>query len=169
MEDIIRTHEPGEEDESLAPGEAHQLHIGVERYRAPELLFKPYMTGSSEAGLSEVIGYVLSLFNDEDQLRLAGNIVLIGGLANLPGLQERVQTDLTSIRPFKSFSAVSVLPNASLSSWYGAKAWSYTDEFKESLITRQEYEELGAEYLKEHKSSNLYYRMPKEQIVDVDV
>ncbi|GJQ83179.1 Arp5 [Trypoxylus dichotomus] len=169
LEEIIRTHEPGEEDETFGPGEAHQLHIGVERYRAPELIFKPYMIGSCEAGLSEVIGYVLSLFSDEDQLRLAANIVLVGGLANLPGLKERVHSDLVSIRPFKSFSAVSVLPNSTLSSWYGAKMWSHTEEFKETLITRQEYDEFGGDYLKKHKSSNFYCPTPKEQILDVDI
>ncbi|KAI4458866.1 actin [Holotrichia oblita] len=146
LEEIIRTHEPSEEDDTFGPGEAHQLHIGVERYRAPELIFKPYMIGSSEAGLSEVIGYVLSLFNDDDQLRLASNIVLTGGPANLPGLQERVHSDLISIRPFKSFSAVSVLPNCTLSSWYGAKAWAHTDDFKKTLITKQDYDELGGDF-----------------------
>jgi actin-related protein 5 len=43
LDDIIRTHEPTELDETSNPGETHQLHVGVERYRAPELLFKPYM------------------------------------------------------------------------------------------------------------------------------
>ncbi|KAI4458875.1 actin [Holotrichia oblita] len=94
----------------------------------------------------EVIGYVLSLFNDDDQLRLASNIVLTGGPANLPGLQERVHSDLISIRPFKSFSAVSVLPNCTLSSWYGAKAWAHTDDFKKTLITKQDYDELGGDF-----------------------
>ncbi|KAK9695352.1 actin [Popillia japonica] len=169
LEEIIRTHEPSEEDDTFGPGEAHQLHIGVERYRAPELIFKPYMIGSSEAGLSEVIGYVLSLFNSDDQLRLASNIVLTGGLANLAGLQERVHSDLISIRPFKSFSAVSVLSNCTLSSWYGAKAWAHTDEFKKTLITRRDYDELGADYLRAHKSSNFYCPTPKEQLLDVDV
>lgn len=127
------------------------------------------MIGSAEAGLSEVIGYVLSLFDDEDQLKLAANIVLIGGLAHLQGLKERVQSDLISIRPFKSFSAVNILPNCSLSGWYGTKIWSQSEECQNTFITKQDYDELGGEYFKVHKSSNLYYPTPKEVIVDVDV
>ena len=56
FEEILRTHEPTEMGECSNPGETHQLHIGIEMIRGPELIFKPYMLGSQEAGLSEVIG-----------------------------------------------------------------------------------------------------------------
>jgi len=167
LDDIIKTHEPSEIDESLTPGESHQLHIGVERYRAPELLFKPYMMGSSEAGLTEVIGYVLSLFNAEDQLKLSANVVLAGGLANLPGLKERIQAELTSIRPFQSYSNVQILNNPSLSAWYGMRKWARTSDFKKSLVTKRQYEEYGSEYFKTHMTSNLYTPSPKGQLIDV--
>lgn len=153
----------------MTPGEMHQLHVGIERYRAPELLFKPYMMGSSEAGLTEVIGYVLSLFKREDQTKLAANIVIMGGLGNLPGLKERVYTDLLSIRPFKSLLNVNTLPNTGLCGWQGAKFWANRSEFRKSLITRKYYEEYGAEYLNTHLASNPYYPTPKEQLIDVDI
>nr|XP_022915377.1 actin-related protein 5 [Onthophagus taurus] len=168
LEDIIRVHDPNDDEDSMTPGEAHQLHIGVERYRAPELLFKPYMLGSSEAGLSEVIGYVLSLFGTNDQLKLAGNVMIVGSLANLPGLKERIQIDLTAIRPFRSFSKVSILSNCGLAAWHGAQKFSQSTHFKKCLITKKNYEEYGGEYLKCHLASNLYLATPKEQSPEVD-
>lgn len=147
----------------------HQLHIGIERYRAPELIFKPYMQGSSEAGLSEVIAYVLSLFNSDEQAKLAANVVLTGGLANIPGIKERIHTNLISVRPFQSFSDVQILPNASLSAWFGAKKFVRTPEFKKSMFTRKDYEEYGPEYFKTHMASNLYVATPKGQVVDAEV
>lgn len=156
-------------DESANPGETHQLHVGIERYRAPELIFKPYMAGSSEAGLSEVIGYVLSLFSPEDQLKLASNVVLVGGLANLKGLRERILVDLISIRPFKSEVNVTVLENCSLSAWYGAKKFAESDKLDKFLFTKRNYDEYGPEYFKVHVASNPYYPTPKEGSVEVDV
>ncbi|KAK4871947.1 hypothetical protein RN001_016071 [Aquatica leii] len=167
LEEIIRTHEPSEVDETAAPGESHQLHIGIERYRSPELLFKPYMMGSSEAGLTEVIGYVLSLFSPEEQLLLAGNVVLTGGLANLPGLRERIEADLVSIRPFQTYSNVKIIPNPSLAGWYGTRKWARSSEFKRNLITRRQYEEYGSEYFKVHIASNIYVATPKGHNIDI--
>lgn len=62
-----------------------QLHVGVEAIRAPELLFQPSMIGSSEAGLAETINYVLKLFTSEEQLLLANNVFLTGGISKFPG------------------------------------------------------------------------------------
>lgn len=169
FEEIIRTHEPSEIDDNTNPGETHQLHVGIERYRAPELIFKPYMAGSSEAGLSEVIGYVLSLFKPEDRLKLAANVVVVGGLANLKGLRERILVDLISIRPFKSEVNVTILDNCSLSTWYGAKKFAESGDLKNYLLTKQMYDEYGPEYFKIHVASNPYYPTPKENSVDVDV
>lgn len=127
------------------------------------------MQGSSEAGLNELIGYVLSLFNPNEQTRLAGNVILIGGLANLPGVKDRIQNYLVSIRPFKSFSKVHIIANPSLSAWYGAKKFTKNSEFKKSLFTKSNYEEYGAEYFKTHIASNLYIPTPKGHAVDMDI
>lgn len=154
MEEIIRTHEPLETEEGNTPGEAHQLHVGIERYRAPELIFKPYMQGCPEAGLSEVIGYVLSLFTAEEQTRLAANVVLTGGLANLKGLKERLHANLISIRPFQSFSNVSVMEDPSLGAWYGMRRFSQTKDFEKGSFTRADYEEKGADYFQIHLTLN---------------
>ncbi|KAJ8923958.1 hypothetical protein NQ315_006734 [Exocentrus adspersus] len=169
FEEIIRTHEPSEMDEHTNPGETHQLHVGIERYRAPELIFKPYMAGCSEAGLSEVIGYVLSLFTPDEQSKLAKNVVLVGGLANLSGLRQRILVDLISIRPFKSEVNVTVMDNCSLSAWHGAKQFAQTDNFKKYLFTKKHFDEYGPEYFKIHVASNPYYPTPKDSCVEIDV
>lgn len=169
LDEIIKSHDPSEPEDFNTPGEMHQLHIGVEQYRAPELIFKPYMQGSSEAGLSEVIGYVLSLFNSEDQLKLAANVILTGGLANLSGMKERIHKDLISIRPFQSFSDVNIIDNPSLSAWYGIKKFVSSAEFKSSLFTKKDYDEYGPDFFRMHIASNPYVPTPKGQIDDMDI
>lgn len=167
LEEIIREYEPSEL-EVVNPGETYQLHVGIERYRAPELLFKPYMLGSSEAGLSEVIAYVLSLFKAEEQLLLASNVIIIGGLSSLKGLRDRILSDLVSVRPFKSKVNVKVAKHIGLTSWYGAKKWAKNPDFKKKLLTRQMYEEFGAEYFVNNPYSNPYFMTPKGQTIDVE-
>lgn len=126
------------------------------------------MQGCSEAGLSEVIGYVLSLFNAEDQMRLAGNVVLTGGLASLRGMRERIQANLTSIRPFQSHSSVEVLANPSLGAWYGMRRFCKEEGFKGRLFSKRDYEEKGPDYFKTHKVSNAYFPVPKGHAVEAD-
>lgn len=169
LEEIIRSHEPLETDDTNAPAESHQLHIGIERYRAPELIFKPYMQGCPEAGLNEIIAYVLSLFSNDEQTRLASNVVLTGGLANLPGMQERIQANLVAVRPFQSYSRVVVMEEPSLGAWEGMRRFCEAgEEFKRAGFTRSDYEEKGGDYFRMHRMSNLYCPAPKGQAVEVD-
>lgn len=87
-----------------------------------------------------ISAYVLSLFDAEDQLKLASNVVVTGGLADLPGLRDRLLTDLISVRPFKSTVNITIMNNASLSSWYGARNFVQSPAFKDSLLTKKMYQ-----------------------------
>lgn len=62
-----------------------QLHLGVESIRAPELMFQPSLVGSSEAGITETIDFVLKQFTAEEQMLLVQNVFLTGGCANFRG------------------------------------------------------------------------------------
>lgn len=51
---------------------SHQLHLNIERYRVPEVLFQPSIAGSDRAGLVEMVNHVLKSFNGEEKGRLLG-------------------------------------------------------------------------------------------------
>ena len=144
----------------MIPGETHQLHIGVERLRAPELIFQPSMIGLVEAGIAETIEYILKRYTPEQQNRLVGNIFLTGGSAAFPGLVDRLQRELREIRPFQSKFQVNKAKNTSLDAWYGARDFGLSGNLPEYLVTREEYEEKGGEYLKVHSASNIYNPSP---------
>lgn len=57
----------------------------MESIRTPELLFQPSMIGSSEAGITETIDYVLKQFTVKEQALLSQNIFVTGGCAKLKG------------------------------------------------------------------------------------
>ncbi|XP_015186503.1 PREDICTED: actin-related protein 5 [Polistes dominula] len=164
LEDVLRHHDPEFDGAGssvpLIPGETHQLHVGVERLRAAELLFQPSMIGSIEAGLAETIEFVLKLYSPVQQKRLVSNVFLTGGSTAFPGLLERLKRELKEIRPFGSSFQINVAKNTSLDSWYGARDFGLSGNLPEYLVTFKEYTEKGGEYLKEHTASNMYTRSP---------
>jgi len=121
------------------------------------------MMGIGEAGLAETIDYVLKLFPAADQQRLVDNIFLTGGIANIPGLQERLNRELMEIRPFQSSYKVKMAKNPSLDAWNGARKFATTgNSLQKHQITRANYDEMGGEYIKECFASNKYFATPEQ-------
>ncbi|OAD52191.1 Actin-related protein 5 [Eufriesea mexicana] len=164
LEDVLRHHDPefdgAGSNVPIVPGETHQLHVGVERLRAPEILFQPSMIGSVEAGIAETIEFVLKLYPLEQQSRLVGNIFLTGGPTRFPGLLERLNRELREMRPFGSNFQINIAKNTSIDAWYGARDFGLSGNLPEFLVSKKEYEEKGGEYFKEHSTSNTYTRSP---------
>lgn len=120
--------------------------------------------GIGEAGLAETIDYVLKLFNSTEQQQLVDNIFLTGGLAKLPGLKERLCRELMEIRPFQSTFNVKIANDPSLDCWNGAKKFATTgSNISTYSVTKDDYAEMGGEYLKEHSLCNFYYKTPAEK------
>ncbi|NXC12041.1 ARP5 protein, partial [Corythaeola cristata] len=145
--------------------EYHQLFLGTERIRAPEIVFQPSLIGEDQAGIAETMQYVLERYPKEQQAILVQNVFLTGGNTMYPGLKARVQKELLEMRPFQSSFQVHLASSPVLDAWYGARDWAveYTTR-EEGWITRKDYEEKGGEYLKEHCASNVYVpiRLPKQ-------
>lgn len=164
----MKHHDPafdsGNNDEFMEPGESHQLHVGIERMRAPEVLFQPALVGNVEAGLAETIEFVLKRFTPEEQSALVSNIFLTGGCASFPGLVERLERELMEIRPHKSSFKVICVDDSVLAAWNGGKILASLPEFKNTFFTKADYEEKGGEYFKEHSTSNYYF--PSPQVVN---
>ncbi|XP_030373567.1 actin-related protein 5 [Scaptodrosophila lebanonensis] len=154
--------EGGAASKALTAAENYQLHFGVEAIRVPEVLFQPSMIGSSEAGLAELIAFVLKFFTASEQQRMVEHVYLTGGCAQFRGLKERLAKELLELRPFQSHFAIFESDNHTLGAWLGALVQANESSFNEILTTRQDYEEHGCEYFKEHNASNIYYPTPKD-------
>ena len=161
-EAVLKEHEPQEEEVGKDSPEWHQVHLATEIIRAPELLFQPSMIGSDQAGLSEIMQFVLGKFSDADADEMANNVFLTGGLANLPGLRERLMVDLMEMRPFGSTQKVVLAVNPSTDGWSGASAWAATSSGPASpgWVSKQDWEERGEGHLAEHLASNKYFPTP---------
>ncbi|XP_075757454.1 actin-related protein 5 isoform X2 [Pelodiscus sinensis] len=145
--------------------EYHQLFLGTERIRVPEIVFQPSLIGEEQAGIAETMQYVLDRYPKEQQAVLVQNVFLTGGNTMYPGLKARIEKELLEMRPFQSSFQVHFASSPILDAWYGARDWAleYVNR-EEGWITRNDYEEKGGEYLKEHCASNVYVpiRLPKQ-------
>ncbi|XP_061900464.1 actin-related protein 5 [Entelurus aequoreus] len=138
--------------------EYHQLFVGTERLRCPEILFQPSLTGEDQMGLMETLQYVLARYTPEQQEALVSNVFLTGGNMQYPGMKERMERELLAIRPFQSHFKVTMATRPALDAWLGARDWALEHPpggGGEGWISRQDYEEKGGEYLSEHCASNV--------------
>lgn len=75
-------------------------------------------------------------------------------------MKERLSRELLEMRPFQSPHCVNMAKNPSLDPWHGACSFAKNKKIEKHLITQQEYNEMGGEYIKEHYASNKYYVTP---------
>ncbi|XP_041941850.1 actin-related protein 5 [Alosa sapidissima] len=145
---------------ALKLAEYHQLYVGTERLRAPEVIFQPSMIGEDQMGLMETVQFVLDRYTPEQQGALVENVLLTGGNLMYPGLRDRVESELLAIRPFQSYFKVRLASRPALDAWYGAREWALQNPPGElGWLSRQDYEEKGGEYLSEHCASNVFIPM----------
>ncbi len=72
------------------------ISIGKERFDAPEALFQPKFWDSEENGLSDLIFEMIQEAPIDCRVDLYQNIILSGGSSLFPGVQDRLQLDLTN-------------------------------------------------------------------------
>ncbi|XP_026865610.2 actin-related protein 5 isoform X2 [Electrophorus electricus] len=137
--------------------EYHQLFVGTERLRIPEVVFRPSLIGEEQMGLTEALQFVLDQYSPKEQAAMSENVFLTGGNLLYPGVKERVERELLAIRPFQSHFKVSLAPQPALDAWFGAREWALRHPIgSQGWISRKDYEEKGGEYLSEHCASNAF-------------
>lgn len=130
--------------------ELNQIHLNVERIRVPEVVFRPYIAGVDQSGIVDIAGDVLNqrlvgMPNRDDFLR---DIFLTGGNTLFQNFDERVRDGLRPLLPADAPLTVRRAEDALLDAWRGAASWVSTPAWKEASITKEDYLEKGAEYIK---------------------
>lgn len=109
---------------------------------------------------------VVEIVEDIIQQRLAGetssrddmlkDIFTTGGYTMFQGFQERLDQELRAVLPADSFVRIRRAKDPLLDAWKGAAQWAAERESRKNFFTRQEYNEKGSDYLKEHHLGNGY-------------
>ncbi|KAH8667565.1 hypothetical protein BGZ60DRAFT_409525 [Tricladium varicosporioides] len=138
--------------------EAHQLHLNVERIRVPEVIFQPSIAGLDQAGIIEIAADILTtrLSGMGNQSEFLKDIFLTGGSSMFQNFDERLQDGLRAQLPADSPLVIRRARDPVLDAWKGAAKWAGGNAWKSATVTREEYLEKGAEYIKEHDLGNAY-------------
>jgi actin-related protein 5 len=130
--------------------ELAQIHLNVERIRVPEVVFRPSIAGVDQAGVVEIAGDILTqrlsgMPNRDDFLR---DVFLTGGNTLFNHFDDRVREGLRALLPADAELIVRRAMDPVLDAWKGAAGWAGTPAWKEARITKEDYQEKGADYIK---------------------
>ncbi|PHH64823.1 hypothetical protein CDD81_3889 [Ophiocordyceps australis] len=136
----------------------NQLHLNVERIRVPEVVFRPSIAGLDQAGLVEVAGHVVAqrLAASSARNDLLRDVFLTGGNTLFRNFDERLRDGLVELLPAGAPVVVRRARDGCLDAWRGAAGWAGSAAHAEARISRQDYQEKGPEYIKEHELGNSY-------------
>ncbi|XP_041484095.1 actin-5-like [Lytechinus variegatus] len=121
----------------------HEITLGNELFRVPEILFQPSLADFDHASIQQLVYDTLMKCDIDLRLNLYCNIILVGGSTMFPGLQERLQKELSTMLPSKARCRVIAPPERKYSVWIGGSILGSLTTFKEVWITKAEYEEHG--------------------------
>ncbi|KAE9966676.1 hypothetical protein EG328_008777 [Venturia inaequalis] len=148
----IRPHDPSAEKRGSAPlGQPSRekvVRLGNERFAIPELLFNPGDVGMKEAGLPEMVMESVRALPEGLRPAMLVNMVLIGGNANIPGLQKRLETEVRQRAPTEYNISLACPQDPIKQTWLGgATVASNRESLKQLLVTRADYLEHGPNWL----------------------
>jgi actin-related protein len=140
-----------EVDYELPDGQV--ITIGNERFRCPEVLFKPEQMGLEVNGIHETIFNSIMKSDIDIRKDLYKNIVLSGGTTMFPEIEKRLKKELKLLAPATIDVKVVATPERNYSVWIGGSILASLQSFTEYWITREEYEESGPAII--HKKCSL--------------
>ena len=119
------------------------ITIGNERFRAPESLFQPSFLGMEAVGIHETTYNSIMKCDVDIRKDLYANTVLSGGTTMYPGIDDRMQKELTALAPPTMKIKIIAPPERKYSVWIGGSILASLSTFQQMWISKQEYDESG--------------------------
>jgi len=119
------------------------ITIGNERFRVPEVLFKPSLIGKEINGMHEMMYDSIMKSDDDIRKDLCANIVLSGGTTMFPGIADRMQKELSYLAPPTLKIKIIAPPERKHSAWIGGSILASLSTFQQMWTSMEEYDEGG--------------------------
>jgi len=119
------------------------ITIGAERFRCPEVLFKPNFIGLEQEGIHKLAFQSIMKCDVDIRKDLYNNIVMSGGTTMFNGIAERMQKEIKALAPDSMTIKIIAPPERKYSVWIGGSILSSLSTFEEMWITKAEYDEAG--------------------------
>jgi actin-related protein len=119
------------------------ITIGAERFRCPEVLFKPNFIGLEQEGVHKLTFQSIMKCDVDIRKDLYNNVVMSGGTTMFNGIAERMQKEIKALAPDSMTIKIIAPPERKYSVWIGGSILSSLSTFEEMWITKAEYDEAG--------------------------
>lgn len=128
---------------SLPDGQV--ITVGKERFRVPEVLMRPALLGMEQPGLPKLCYQSIMKCDMDIRRSLYSNIVLSGGTTMFFQLDDRLTREMMLLAPERVRVKVVAPRTRKYSVWIGGSILASLSSFQHMWVTRQEYEESGAD------------------------
>jgi actin len=125
--------------------DGNEIVIANERFRCPELLFKPSFNGFEDDGIDQTLFNSIQKCPIDVRKDLYLNIVLSGGTTMFNGFPERLEKEIRLLAPPAARINILAPPERKYSVWNGGSILASLATFPQMVITREEYNETGAD------------------------
>jgi len=119
------------------------ITIGNERFRCPEVLFKPNLIGKEQEGIHKTTYNSIMKCDVDIRKDLYGNIVLSGGTTMFDGIDARMEKEVKALAPASMKIKIVAPPERKYSVWIGGSILASLSTFQQMWISKQEYDESG--------------------------
>jgi len=141
--EMDKTSNSTEKEKQYELPDGQVITIGNERFRCPEVLFKPSLIGKESDGIHTTTYDSIMKCDVDIRKDLYGNIVLSGGTTMFEGISERMNKEITALAPPSMKIKIVAPPERKYSVWIGGSILSSLSTFQQMWISKQEYDESG--------------------------
>lgn len=132
------------EDEKTSPyrlPDGQVIKVGLEKFRAPEILFQPELVGSEYSGVHELVHGSIQRVDMDLRAQLYQSIVLSGGTTLTRGFGDRLINELKQLTTRGTKIKIFAPPERRFSTWIGGSILAGLSTFKKMWVSKQEWEE----------------------------
>ncbi|NIQ05687.1 MAG: actin family protein [Candidatus Korarchaeota archaeon] len=120
-----------------------------ERFRAPEIMYKPMMIGEESDPLSRVVYEAIMECDVDVRPQLYRTIALSGGNTLIKNFPERLEEEVKKLVPdrAKDMIQVEAMPDRQYAVWIGGAILASLPAFQDMMITKKQWEKEGSSVL----------------------
>lgn len=128
--------------------DGQRISVGAERFRAPEILFRPSLAGLECRGVGDLVASSIQRTDLDLRTSLYSSIVLTGGSTLTRGFGARLLSEMRKLSPSSDVKLRIWAPtDRQMLTWVGGSILASLGTFKNLWITKEQYEEEGSRCL----------------------